>query len=65
MDGDCGALGVNSSLSEKEKKKGKIALQQGKSNQRECNDIECFLWSAPAISGDFVFLLSILNPPTL
>lgn len=45
--------------------KGKIAVQRGKGNQCECSDIECFLWPALAISGDFVFLLSILNPPAL
>lgn len=60
---DCGALCFNSSLSERKRKK--VTVQRGKGNQRECSDTDCFLWPAPAISGDFVFLLSILNPPAL
>lgn len=60
------ALCVSIALFQKKrKKKGKIAVQQGKGNQCECNDIECFLWPALSISGDFVFLLSILDPPAL
>lgn len=59
------ALCVSIALFQKEKNEGKIAVQQGKGNQCECNDIECFLWPSLAISGDFVFLLSILNPPAL